>query len=109
MNKIKYWLLVVFLSVKYMFKQNPGMWIKYRGEKYQIINMGGAVTWRIQKMLYGEVLEVNRTECNLVLTPRNIIVNGFCSRYDFYMMYWYDIWCRIGIESWMKTDCNIGL
>lgn len=77
----------------------------YQGKQYIVANGVRANSWRLLDLDNGDNGWVKRNECRKVKTVANII-ESFKSGYRFYMGYWYNIWIRNGIETWMKT-CNI--
>lgn len=104
MKHIKYWLLIVGLSIKWMFRVNVMDLVVYNGKQYMVLNGVRADSWRLD-LDNGDQGWVPRSECKKVWTLKNII-GSFKSGYRFYMGYWFDIWVRSGIKPWMK-GCKI--
>ena len=107
MRKLYYKLKIVWLSVKWMFRTNLGdkvLWIKDLPWTYTVINGVCPGSWKI-KYDDEHYFEVPRNECKKIKTIPNYI-HSFKSGYSFYMGYWFDIWCRNGIEPWVRK-CNI--
>lgn len=102
---MKYKLLIVFLSIKWMFRINIGDYVWYQRNKYVVINGASSESWKLAGYENDNESYVPRKDCKKVLTPKNLI-HSFNSGYNFYMDYWYDIWKREGIKDWMKK-CNI--
>jgi len=104
MREIKYKILIVLLSIKWMPRVNLGDWIWYKKRKYLVVNGVRCGQWRLSD-LNNDNGWVLRKDCKKVLSLKNYI-GSFKSGYRFYMTNWYDIWARNGIESWMKS-CHI--
>lgn len=78
--------------------------VYYRGKKYIVANGVRWGYWRLsglEKEFCSDGGWVARSECRKVYTVSNML-HSFKYGYWFYMTSWYDIWCRNGIESWMK-------
>lgn len=105
MNKVLIYLMILFLSAKWMFRIVLGDKVIYQGKRYIVANGVRPYSWRLSNLNNGVNGWVNRNECKKVKTIANII-GSFKSGYKFYMGYWYNIWCNTGIEPWMK-GCNI--
>jgi hypothetical protein len=105
LNKIRYWIFIVYLSIKWMFKTNLGNYVWYKGKKHIVCNGVISEMWRLGDLDNGHEGWVPRKECKLVLSADNIF-HSFKWGYGFYMGYWYDIWVREGIKDWMK-GCRI--
>ena len=106
MNRIKYWLLIIWLSFKWMFRTTLGDEIIYNGKKYTIANGVSPATWRLSNYNpdYYKCF-VPRKDCKKIWSIKGMI-RSFQSGYSFYMGYWYDIWVNVGIKSWMRS-CRI--
>jgi hypothetical protein len=48
---------------------------------------------------------VKRSNCKKVFSLKGI-KRSFMYGYNFYMINWFDIWCKNGIKPWMKK-CDI--
>ena len=114
MNKLRWWIYVIWLSAKWCFQVNLGDLVWYHGRKYVVLNGVRSNSWKLAEWnIFGEplVLEngndgwVPRAECKKVKTLSNAI-GSFRSGYRFYMTSWYDIWVREGILDWMRS-CRI--
>lgn len=105
MKRIKYWLLIVGLSIKWMFRVNVGDLVIYQGKQHQVLNGVRCESWRLGDLDNGDDGWVLRSDCKKVWTPQNMI-GSFKSGYRFYMGYWFKIWVNKGIEPWVK-GCNI--
>lgn len=105
MKKLKYKILIILLSIKWIFKIGCGDVIMYQGKKYVVSNGVRLNSWRLSGLDNKDNGWVLRKECKKVKTISNLI-SSFKSGYQFYMGYWYSIWVRNGIEPWMK-GCNI--
>ncbi len=106
MNRIKYWLLIIWLSLKWIFRITLGDEIIYKNKKYIVANGVCPTTWRLANFnpdYYKS--SVPRKDCIKVWSIKGII-RSFQSGYSFYMGYWYNIWVMSGITSWMKA-CRI--
>lgn len=104
-NSVAYWLLIVALSLRWIFRINLGNRVRYRGMVYTVSNGVRVCSWRLGGLDNGDDGWVPRDECRLLLTPANLL-HSFTSGYRFYMGYWYAIWVRNGIEPWMRS-CQI--
>jgi len=104
-KKIYWWVYVVFLSFKWCFRVNLGDTVFYKNKKYIVANGVRSNSWRLSGLSNGDSGWVKRSDCRKVLTFSNM-KKSFKSGYFFYMTSWYDIWCRNGIEPWMKS-CKI--
>lgn len=96
------WLFVVWLSIKGMYYVNLGDLVWHKQRKWVVVNGVTCGCWDLQDMPTRERVCVRYEECRKVWTPSNVI-GGFTTRYRFYMGYWFDIWCRNGIEEWTKS------
>ena len=105
MNKIIYWILIVWLSLKWVFRITLGDWVLYEGKKYQVINGVCLTTWKIQEVLYGPTFEAPRVDI-IKIWSLSGMVSSFKSGYSFYMTSWYSIWVNEGIKPWMR-NCKI--
>jgi len=102
-RSIKYWLLVVWLSSKWIFKINLGDSVIYKGEKYIAVQGVSDPYWVIMK---GEDrLSVHKKDFKKEKTIKNFL-KSFNSGYRFYMRSWFGIWVNSGIQGWMK-GCKI--
>lgn len=105
MNKILVYFMILFLSIKWMFKIVLGDKIVYQGTQYIVANGVRPYSWRLVNLRNGDNGWVKRNECKKVKTLSNML-GSFKSGYSFYMGYWYSIWVNVGIETWMK-GCHI--
>ena len=105
MKKLKYWLLIVLLSIKWMFKVCLGDKIVYQGKEYEVINGVVQNSWKLSGLDNGHDGWVQRKECKKVKALSNVI-GSFKSGYNFYMSAWYSLWVKVGIKQWMK-NCPI--
>ena len=103
-----YWLKIVWLSAKCMFRINLGDKVTLLSDNwpqtYTVINGVCSGTWKVTDGIE-DAFEVKREQCRKIITIQNYI-GSFRFRYSFYMSCWFDIWCRNGIEPWVKK-CNI--
>ncbi len=100
MREIKYWLLIIRLSFKWMFRTTLGDEIYYQRNRYMVTNGVCPMTWTLDSKF-----EAKRIECKKIWSLKGMI-RSFKRGYNFYMTNWYGIWIMAGIEPWMK-DCNI--
>lgn len=100
MNKILVYLMIIFLSMKWMFRITIGDKIYYKGKIYQVTNGVCPTTWTLNSKF-----RAKRIECQKIWSLKGTI-RSFQSGYSFYMGYWYSIWVNVGIESWMQR-CQI--
>ena len=105
MNRILFWMLIVWLSIKWMFRITLGDDVIYQGKSYEVINGVCPSTWKLQQVLYGPTIEPSRKEVKKVWSIKGM-VRSFKSRYSFYITSWDSIWVREGIKPWMK-GCKI--
>ena len=101
----RYWPYIVWLACKWMFRVNLGDTVYYEGRRYTVSNGTIPTMWRLVGLDNGNDGWVHRARCRKQKTPNNII-HGFRSGYRFYMRSWFQIWCRNGIEDWVKR-CQI--
>lgn len=99
MKKILTWLLVVRLSLRWAHGFRLGTQVIHRGEIWMLYQGNRAPYWTLTQG-NGVTCTAHETEFQKRLTPKNII-RDIRSGYRFYMGYWFDIWCRCGIEPWM--------
>lgn len=102
---LKYWLLIVWLSCKWMFRINLGDRIWFNGRKCIVCNGVTLNRWDVEDIETRERFSVAYADCRKAWTPANVLWS-FRSGYRFYMRSWFEIWKRNGIESWMR-GCNI--
>ena len=100
LNKIKYWLYIIYLSIKHIPLINLGNTVFYNGKRYNVINGVRPKYWTLT-----DIGDISRESCKLEKSISNFWWS-FISSYNFYMINWYSIWVRNGIEDWMK-GCNI--
>lgn len=105
--KIKYWLLIVYLSSRWMFRINLGDSVTYRGKVWVVSNgVCSPGFWSLVIKESHEYVEyADGKEVRKVWSLKNVI-GSFRSGYRFYMTSWFDIWVKNGIEPWMRK-CNI--
>ena len=102
---MKYYLLIVWQSIKWMFRVNLGDFVWYNNKQYVVVNGVRCNSWRLSNLENDDNGWVLRKDCKKVWTINNMI-GSFKSGYGFYMHNWFSIWKRSGIELWMKS-CNI--
>ena len=105
MKKYYYYILILWLSIKWIFRINLGDQVLYNNKKYIVINGVRSKSWRLNKLDNGDDGWVKRKECKKVVSIKNY-TNSFKSGYKFYMTNWYQIWTNSGIKDWMKK-CKI--
>jgi len=103
-KSIKYWLLIVYLSFKWIFKINLGDIVIFEGKRYIAIQGVCDPYWDISR---GEEIltYVHKKDFEKEKSIRNLL-GSFKSGYHFYMLSWFKIWVNSGIEEWMK-GCKI--
>lgn len=104
-KKIKWWIFIVYLSSKWIFKINLGDNVWYNGKIYGVSNGVRPDMWRLANLLNGDNGWINCNECRKVWTLKNMR-RSFRSGYRFYMGYWFRIWVNTGLEDWMRK-CKI--
>ena len=107
MKKIYFRCLIVWLSIKWMFRFNLGDLVKYKNDIY-VLNQGVCCPrWDIKKLNDDSVYitHVHQDNFKKVKTLKNYY-GSFRSGHQFYTGYWYDIWAREGIKTWMRK-CRI--
>ena len=105
MNKIIYWILIVWLSLKWVFRITLGDKVLYRGRIYEVINGVCPTMWKLINESDAHSFEVQRAECEKAWSLKGMI-RSFKSGYSFYMTSWYSIWVNEGIKPWMR-NCKI--
>jgi hypothetical protein len=106
MGKFRAWLMIVGLSIKWIFRVTLGDEVVYQGKKYRVANGNVCDCWRLADLNpdYYKCY-VKQKDCKKIWSIKGMI-RSFQSGYWFYMTTWYSIWAREGIKSWMKS-CNI--
>lgn len=99
---MKYRLLIIWLSLKWVFKINIGDKVKYNGKIYVVSNGVRHNCWRLDGLDNGDSGWVKRSSCKKVKSLVNFI-GSFKSGYNFYMTSWFNIWQREGIQDWMRS------
>lgn len=106
LKKIYYYLLILKLSLKSIKKLNLGDEVKYKGNRYILIQGVMNPKWDLSRIGEYEYLEnIHKNDFKKVSNPM-AWWKSFKHSYDFYMKNWYGIWCRKGIQDWMRR-CNI--
>jgi len=106
--KARYWLLVIWLSTKWMFRINLGdkvWWSGWKLMRFTVLNGVRPGSWRLAELMDDNDGWVSRNECRKSWTLPNML-RSFRSGYRFYMINWYDIWVNEGITAWMRR-CRI--
>lgn len=104
-TKIYWKIRIFFLALRWIPQVNLGDKVWYKGKKYTVCNGVRCESWRLGDLDNSDSGWVKRKDCKKVKTFKNI-KTSFYSGYRFYMTSWYKIWCRNGIEPWMK-GCRI--
>jgi len=108
MIKLYYWLKIIWLSLKWVPRINLGDRVVWLEDSWPhsctVINGVCPESWKLSSP-FGDPFSVKRSECRKIRTAQNYL-NSFKSGYRFYMGYWFSIWCRRGIEPWVR-NCNI--
>lgn len=102
---LRYWLLIVWLSGKWMFRINLSDHVWVNGRKCLVCNGVTSGRWDVRDVKTGERFSAAYADCRKVWTFGNVL-GSFKFGYRFYMGYWFDIWRRQGVEAWMR-GCNI--
>ena len=101
MIKKLYWTARIFwLCLKGIKNTNLGDEIEYQGNKYTVVNGTRPFSWDLWNGK--ERLIAPRSECKKVWSIKGAI-QSFNSSWHFYMTSWFDIWCRVGVEPWMRN------
>ena len=97
-------LLILWLSMKWVFRFNLGDEVVYNGKRYLLVQGVCKPRWDLAA---GEDRPkyVHESEFRKVRSPYNYW-HSFRSGWRFYMNSWYGIWRRNGIEPWMR-GCRI--
>ena len=96
-RKIYYRIFIFFLALKWnLFSVNPMDKVMYEGEEYYVNTAYSCDEWVLSK---GEIVDViaPKKKCKKVKSFDNY-VQSFETGMNFYMVSWYDIWCRNGIN-----------
>ena len=102
---MKYRLLIIWLSCKWMFRITLGDLVWYQGKRYVVCNGVRDNQWQLSDLGNSHDGWVARKDCRKCFTIPNML-GSFRSGYRFYMANWYAIWKREGVKPWMK-GCNI--
>ena len=71
-NRLRWWIYVVYLSSKRIFRTQLGTIVIYKGEEYFISNGASPNSWTLQQPNYGKRVEsAPRNECKKKLTFKN--------------------------------------
>lgn len=105
MNKLRWNIYIIWLSLKWINKTGLGDMVWYQGKRYRVANGVRCGMWRLHGLENGNDGWVPRQECKKVKSLQNYI-GSFKSAYRFYMTSWFDIWVGQGIKDWMR-QCNI--
>ena len=106
LNKFRWWVYIVYLSSKWIFRTNLGDIVIYQKEEYVVSNGVRPMSWTIYRLSDNKRIEsALRVDCRKKISFKNII-GSFKSGYRFYMTSWYGLWCRNGIKDWMQ-NCRI--
>lgn len=98
-----YWrVYIILIALLWIPQVNLGDEVWYRARRYRISNGVRYNSWRLSGLYNDDDGWVDRLECKKVWSFRNM-KHSFQSGYRFYMDYWFDIWCRKGIEDWMRS------
>lgn len=106
-RKVKYWLYIIYLAIKWIPRTNLGDHVFYRDKRYSVSNGVVPSMWNLvnnnEDPRYIE--DVCRYECKKVQSISNYW-RSFTSGYRFYMQCWFGIWVNEGIKPWMR-NCKI--
>lgn len=105
MGSIRAWLLVVWLSAKWIFRINILDAVKCGGKRYIVVNAVRPGMLLLPGLDNGDDGWVSRGDCRKTLTPCNLY-GSFRNGYRLYMGNWYHIWKYEGVKDWMRK-CNI--
>lgn len=101
MIKKLYWKAKIFwLCLKAIGNTNLGDHVVYNGARYVVINGTRPQSWDLWNGK--ERLVAPRSECKKELSFKGA-VQSFKMAWHFYMTSWFDIWCRVGVEPWMRN------
>jgi len=104
LRKIYFYFLIIYLSSKAIKRLNLGDDVIYKGKRYTLNQGVYNPKWSLSgNDIYLE--NIHRDEFKKVNNPL-AWYRSFKHSYNFYMDYWYGIWCRNGIEDWMRA-CKI--
>ena len=104
-NKIRFWIYIVWLSFLHIFQTVLGSKVLYKGKVYIVRNGVRSEMWRLDQLDNNDNGWVRRKNCKFIISWENIKHN-FLSMYNFYMTSWYKIWVRNGVSNWCK-GCKI--
>lgn len=108
---LRYWLLIVWLSGKWMFRINLSDHVWATGgsvssvRKCLVCNGVSSGSLDVEDVKTRERFSAAYADCRKVWTLANIL-GSFKFGYRFYMNCWFDIWKQQGIKRWMR-GCNI--
>ena len=104
MNKLYWWVYIVWLSVRKCFDLNLGDLVVHEGREWMLVQGVARPRWDLAKPCCRKN-GVHESEFRKVKRIDNYW-RSFRGAYKFYMTSWYSIWCREGIKPWM-LGCNI--
>lgn len=102
-----YWKLrIILLALRWIPDLNLGDIVIYNGKRYALNQGVCRPSWDMGLVGGDEYLKhINEADFKKECSLKNYW-GSFCSGYRFYMINWFDIWVRNGIEPWMR-GCNI--
>jgi len=104
MGKIKAYILIVWLSFKWIWKISLGDKIIYNDKEYVVHNGITSGCWTLLDEDRNS-FNVKIKNCKKVWSLQGMM-RSFKSGYNFYMTSWYNIWVTTGIKPWMR-GCSI--
>ena len=104
-SAVYWWLFIVYLSCKWVFRVHLGCRVWYGGKKYLVLDGTRLYSWRLDRLDNGDEGWVREWNCSKVLSIENLW-HSFRMGYRFYMRNWFSIWKNQGIKPWMRA-CKI--
>ena len=105
LNAFRWWLFIVYLACKWVFRVHIGCMVRYGSKKYLVMDGSRLHSWRLDRLENGDNGWVPEWNCVKVWSFENIR-QSFWIGYRFYMRAWYSIWKEQGIQPWMR-GCKI--
>lgn len=106
LNRLKWRLFIIWISLRWILKTNLGDIVIYKGKEYFVNNGVVPKHWDLieNKDYYKgrECLDnIPHDLCKKKYTLKTMW-RSYKSGYNFYMTNWYGIWCRNGVEDWVR-------
>lgn len=103
MNKVRLWILIRWLALKWVFRINLGDYVWYNGSISVVYNGNRCGMWRIGLRDLPNDGWVKRSDCKKLWHWRNMR-GSWKSAIIFYKTSWEDTWRRTGTKKWLGLN-----